>query len=202
MGNLPRSTPYVLAGLPHATRTLDDGQALFRTGDPVTEMYVIERGALRLQRHLADGRLVPVSRAAAGETVAEASLFADCYHCDCLADGAAAVSAYPRAGVLAALRAAPDQALALLRHLAGQVQALRGRVEVLTLHGAEPRILAWLAARADPADGRWTLDRTWKAVADEIGLTHEALYRALARLERDGRIARRGRRVTLGGRDG
>jgi DNA-binding MarR family transcriptional regulator len=34
------------------------------------------------------------------------------------------------------------------------------------------------------------LEWTWKTIATEIGLTHEAVYRALAELERDGLIER------------
>jgi DNA-binding Lrp family transcriptional regulator len=41
------------------------------------------------------------------------------------------------------------------------------------------------------------LERTWKVIATEIGLTHEAVYRALAELERDGLIERDGKVVVL-----
>jgi hypothetical protein len=41
------------------------------------------------------------------------------------------------------------------------------------------------------------LDRTWTEVAAELGLTREATYRALARLERDGRIVWEEGRVSL-----
>jgi CRP-like cAMP-binding protein len=195
----PMTAPYAGAGMP-VQRTLAAGEALFRSGDPVRQMFFVERGALRLQRNLADGRLVPMGRAAAGETVAEAALFSDCYHCDCVADiGGATVSGFARADVIAALHAAPGQGMALLRHLAAQVQGLRGRVALLSQHTAEARILAYLAQRADPATAVWPMDRTWKLVADEIGLTHEALYRALARLERAGHLVRRRRLVALCG---
>jgi DNA-binding Lrp family transcriptional regulator len=42
-----------------------------------------------------------------------------------------------------------------------------------------------------------SLDATWKQVATEIGLTHEALYRALRRLEQSGAIERNGSQVRL-----
>lgn len=35
-----------------------------------------------------------------------------------------------------------------------------------------------------------TLRRSWTRIAEEPGLTREAVYRALARLERQGRITR------------
>lgn len=40
-------------------------------------------------------------------------------------------------------------------------------------------------------------DRPLKDIAAEIGLTHEAFYRALAALEADGAIRRARRRITL-----
>jgi DNA-binding HxlR family transcriptional regulator len=39
--------------------------------------------------------------------------------------------------------------------------------------------------------------RPWTEIAAEIGLTHEAIYRALAALERDGRIIRNQEQVVL-----
>jgi DNA-binding Lrp family transcriptional regulator len=41
------------------------------------------------------------------------------------------------------------------------------------------------------------LERPWKTIATEIGLTHEAVYRALAELERDGLIERDEKAVVL-----
>lgn len=190
-------SPYAIAATARSHRRLADGAALFRQGDRVREMFFIVDGVLSLQRHHADGRRVPVSRAGKGETIAEASLFADCYHCDCIAEGPAIVAAYNRIEILNALRARPEQAMALLQHNAAQIHDLRSRVELLTLHGAERRILAYLALAANADSLTWEMDRTWKAVADETGMSHEALYRALGRLERTGRIARRGRTVCL-----
>jgi CRP/FNR family transcriptional regulator, dissimilatory nitrate respiration regulator len=48
------------------------------------------------------------------------------------------------------------------------------------------------------ADGRTVeLRRTLKDIAAEIGLTHEALYRAVAALERGGAIRRSRHKITL-----
>ncbi|MEZ5667899.1 MAG: Crp/Fnr family transcriptional regulator [Alphaproteobacteria bacterium] len=193
------ASPYaLLAGTP-AERTLARGAALFHAGDAVTDMFFVRAGALTLQRVLADGRVVPVGRAGAGETVAEASLFAERYHCDCVAAADSTVVACRKVEVLASLTASPQRALRLLRHMAGEVQDLRRRVEVLSQPGAAGRILAYVAAHAEAGGGAWAMDRTWKAVAAELALSHEALYRALARLERAGRLIRDGSTVRLDG---
>jgi DNA-binding IclR family transcriptional regulator len=78
------------------------------------------------------------------------------------------------------------------------VQTLRAQVALLGLNAARERILAFLRMQA--GSGRTVvLDRSWKVVATELGLTHEAVYRTLATLEREGLILRdlKGRSVEL-----
>ncbi|MBX9700679.1 MAG: helix-turn-helix domain-containing protein, partial [Acetobacteraceae bacterium] len=50
-----------------------------------------------------------------------------------------------------------------------------------------------LHALPEDDDGLRHLGRSWKTLAAELGLTHEATYRALARLERAGLVRRDGR---------
>ncbi|MBX9702015.1 MAG: hypothetical protein K2X74_21450, partial [Acetobacteraceae bacterium] len=47
-----------------------------------------------------------------------------------------------------------------------------------------------LHALAAGPDGLRRPGGSWKALATELGLTHEATYRALARLEREGMLSR------------
>ncbi len=61
--------------------------------------------------------------------------------------------------------------------------------------GAEARILH--AIESEGTAGTLTLAQSRKAWAAELGLTHEALYRALARLQAAGTLALDGGRMTL-----
>jgi DNA-binding MarR family transcriptional regulator len=58
-------------------------------------------------------------------------------------------------------------------------------------------VLAYLHNHLSASARRVELERTWKTIATEIGLTHEAVYRALAELERDGLIERDEKAVVL-----
>jgi DNA-binding Lrp family transcriptional regulator len=49
----------------------------------------------------------------------------------------------------------------------------------------------------EPASRTVYLKKPLNAMASEIGLTQEALYRAIAALETAGRIRRRGKRIDL-----
>ena len=81
--------------------------------------------------------------------------------------------------------------------MAHLVQATRTRVALLSLNKARDRILRYLQlARRNGAD-HVDMRSDWKAVATELSLTHEAVYRALAQLEREGLIRRESKRVWL-----
>jgi CRP-like cAMP-binding protein len=83
-GNAPNDlSPTIEAG--RTVRVLAPGELLFRQGDPATAIYKVESGRLRLIRRTVDDHLVTLHTARRGEFFAEASLFADAYHCDAVA---------------------------------------------------------------------------------------------------------------------
>jgi CRP-like cAMP-binding protein len=178
-------------------RRLQAGEVLFRQGEPVTALHRLRVGRIRLMRCLEDGTAVVLHMARAGETFAEASVFADAYHCDAVADVPSQVEYAPKADLLEALASDGGTRLGFTRLLAAQVRDLRARAELRSIRAAPERILAWLRMRATGTPPAVVLDRTWTEVAAELGMTREATYRALAKLEREGRIARDENIVTL-----
>jgi CRP-like cAMP-binding protein len=192
-----------LAWLPAATRErsairkLEAGETLFRQGDRTFAVFEVEEGRLRLVRHSVDNYPVVLHTARKGELFAEAALFAPSYQCDAVAATASRVRAYPKPALLAAFRNDPLLGERFMAVLARQVHALRARLEERNIRSARERVLHHLALAAGP-DGRTMLvDGTLMDLAAEIGLTHEALYRTLADLERDGLIARSREGLTL-----
>ena len=170
-------------------RHLQADETLFLTGERITHLFVVLTGRVDLLRHMPDGSVIKLQTAGSGELLAEASLFSQTYHCDAEGAGQSKLMAFSKPAVLTALEAKPDVAVALLGHFAGRLQALRGQAALLAVRSAHERVLAWLLMQPETGDGV-RIDRTWKQIAAEIGLTHEAVYRALARLEREGSIKR------------
>jgi CRP-like cAMP-binding protein len=81
--------------------------------------------------------------------------------------------------------------------LAHQVMNLRTRLQQRNIRSARERVKQFLALNMG-SDGRTVeLHGTLKDLAAEIGLTHEALYRALATLEGSSEIKRRGNKIIL-----
>jgi CRP-like cAMP-binding protein len=179
------------AALAAATdRKLKAGETLFRLGDKTAGLCEIIKGRVRLARVDRAGHETILHVAGPGDTIAEASLFSPAYHCDAIASTDAVVRTYPKQVVLDAFAREPKAAQAFAATLARQVMALRARVEQRNIRSARERIRHYLVLNAG-ADGRTVALRgTLKDLAAELGLTHEALYRALAALERAGEIER------------
>jgi CRP-like cAMP-binding protein len=163
-----------LAG--HAQR-LAAGNILFRAGDPVRSLFLVEVGAITLSRPLPHGAPQVLQHARPGAVLAEASIFAECYHCEAAAIENAVVRAVPLAHLKAALLAKPDLANAWIRYLAEEVQRTRGHTELLSLKTVAARLDAWITL----ADGSLPPRGQGRQLAAEIGVTPEALYRELAR---------------------
>lgn len=178
-------------------RALRRGETLFRAGQRVSGMYAVERGRVRLVRIDRSGREIILHNADVGETIAEASLFSSIYHCDAIATTDAAVRLYPKAALLVEFRENPDAARAFMARLARQVMGLRTRLERRNIHSARERVRHFLALNL-AADGRTVaLQGSLKELAADLGLTHEALYRTLARMTKDGEIRRAGGKIVL-----
>jgi len=171
-------------------RVLAPGELLFRQGDRAAAIYKIESGRLRLIRRTVDDHLVILHTARRGEFFAEASLFADAYHCDAVAAAQSSVRVYLKEVVLAALRTDRALAEAFMARLARQLQELRARMELRNIRSARDRVLQYLRLCARNDGRSIALDGQLQDIAAEIGITREALYRTLSALETEGHLIR------------
>jgi CRP/FNR family transcriptional regulator, dissimilatory nitrate respiration regulator len=181
-----------LAAVPAALRqsaaqvVTSAGQTVFRTGTRPSKIFWVLDGEVRLVRRSRDGAEIVLQRASAG-FVAEASLDSPRYHCDAVAVIAGRLLAFPIDRFRQTLAGDARFRAFWMGRLAREVHALRSQSERLALHGAAERIEHYIESEGD--NGRLELSRTRKAWAAELGLTHEALYRALSGLQRAGRIS-------------
>jgi len=193
-----RDLPF-LEALPLTARAsvrvqkLDAGQALFRAGNAPTAMFFVLTGEVRLVRLSRTGSEIVLQRARQG-IVAEASLDQPAYHCDALASTPTSLLSVPCKVIRQSLK---DEgfATAWRGELSRELRRLRGQCERLSLNAAEDRIRHYIETEGE--SGTLTLTQTKKRWAAELGLTHEALYRSLAHMERSGSIHINGRKIRL-----
>lgn len=159
-------------------RTLQQGKVLFRRDDRIKSMYLVRSGEVALERPLEDGTALTLHVATPGNSLAEASLFAETYHCDAVARSPAQIATMSRADFLSRLREKPSAALSLIETHAKEVQSQRARIEILRMRRVADRLDAWLELHGEPEKGEWI------RVADQIGVSPPALYRELAKRRR------------------
>ena len=149
------------------------------------------RGQMRLA-HL--GRQRPNLFQGAGQQrvrqglVAEASLQSPSYHCEAVVTSAGQLIALPIGPIRQALVTDPAFAMAWIAMQAQALKRLRAQCERLSLKRVEDRLLHLLATEGQ--GGRLSLKAGLKSLAAELGVSHEALYRTIAKLEQQGVLQR------------
>lgn len=175
---------WLPAALRHdaGTCSFEAGSTVVRQGAVPRHVYGVLEGELRLVRAGRDGELLILQRVRHG-WVAEASLFAPRYHCDLVAGCATRCIRVPVPAMREAFAHSPAFARDWAMGLSAEVRRLRGACERLGLRSAQQRVIH--AIESEGTEGRLR-SGTLKDWAAELGLTHEALYRTLARMEAAG----------------
>lgn len=174
-------------GLRHpSVRTYTSGAEIYAQGDRAGELYVVEFGAVRIHRLLADGRRQVIAFHLAGEIFGfEAGSTRSFF-----AEAVTATGVRPLSGLGA--DAAHLMPLALEGMLRAQTQLL-----VIGRQSAVERIAAFFLDMADRQgdEDRIELPMPRVDIADYLGLTIETVSRTFAKMRSSGLIALQGTRI-------
>lgn len=149
---------------------------LFHVGDPVRFVHLIEDGAVHLERTQINGQVMCFQRARPGDVLAEASIYAQAYHCDARVVETVRMRRLSVERLIKRLEAEPALSRAWQARLARTVQTTRLLAEIRGLKTVEQRLDAWIDHNGNlPTKGQW------QNVAQELAVSPEALYREIAR---------------------
>ena len=161
------------------------GEQIFGIGETSNAMFFLISGEVHLQRYSENGDLIIIHRAYANSYFAEASLFAPAYHCDAVVTQQAVIATLSKQVVLDKMSGDPKFSFVVTAYFARQVQDYRRLVEIRSIKSATARVLTGI--QEDLLKGSVI------SFASTLGLTHEATYRALAELVKQGSIRKIGR---------
>ena len=160
----------IFSNLPSTELVLLKGRYLFHQGDAVQYIFQILGGEVQLFRRHRQGQKLILQRGVKGNFLAEASLFADNYHCDAIATDHSKLKCYKRKDILMRFESDSDFAKRWANHLANEVRAARFKAEVLSQRTVAQRLDMWLLQNGElPNKGNW------KQLASEIGVSSGAL---------------------------
>ena len=200
---LKNATKKLLLDLPEPLRPFsrvqdyDRGQMLFRLGDPAHSVFFVFCGEVRMLRSGWAGEEILLHRARPGEFFAEAAVDCPRYLCDAIAFQASTLAVIQK-GELAALinkdRRFSRQWNSLLMR---ELRAARARIERLALSSVAERVRHFIIVERRDSASEVALSGSIKDLARDLGVTHEALYRTLARMQKAGEIDRKGATLRL-----
>jgi CRP-like cAMP-binding protein len=166
---------------------LVQGSRLFEQDGIPQRMFYVASGEVALERCSEDGARAVLQRVRNG-FLAEASLASARYHCDAVVTRSGTAVALPIDTLRAELQTRADFAMRWIAMLSAEIRKQRSRCERLSLKSVAARLFHLIDTEGD--NGRMVLTSSLKSLAVDLGISHEALYRELARLERKGRLAR------------
>ena len=171
------------------------GSTLFTTGQQPQWMFYVVEGEVVLERFGQNGQMACLQRTQGG-FVGEASLTASRYHCDGRTTRISRLTRIPVRAFERVLREDPAFASRWIDTLSREVRRLRLQNERLSLPKVQDRVLHLVETEGQK--GHYTLNGSLKDLAQQLAVTHEALYRCLAQLQTSGQVVRSPQGLSLG----
>jgi len=169
------------------------GAMLFRAGARPAWMFYVLRGEAVMQRVTCSGAPVLLQRASRA-FLAEASLTSVRYHCDATCRSECDLLAFPMRQLREAIDSDEGTRWAWVELLSSQTRHQRARIERLTLNTIRERLMHLLLTEGTGGSHDWPGTRM--ELAAELGVTPEALYRALATFQAQGILSVQGSRLS------
>lgn len=178
-------------------RELARGEMLFLAGEPAAGLFVIAQGKIRAFRVNSQGREQTLHVERAGATLAEVPVFDDgTYPATAVAEEPSSVLFLAKADVRRFMLEHPEVSLTALKLMAQRLRGHAELVDALSLQQVGQRLVRYLLAQV--RDGMEVeLRVSNEELARHVGSVREVVSRTWTRLEREGWIARKGRRVIL-----
>ena len=178
-----------------------EGQVIFREGEAADLLYFLDSGQVRLLQYTSAGKAIEHYRIDAGEFFSEVVLFLGNYACTAIADLPSRIAAIPKSAFLAELQQNLELASALMSQIARRLHIIKITLELRSIRSARERVLRYLQImiplEGDLEQSRITLERSFRAIAADLGISPEVLSRTLRQLQEEGVINRRDRTIVL-----
>ena len=157
-------------------------------------MFYVVKGEVILERSGIHGEKVVLQRTRQG-FISEASLKVLRYHCDALAITNTQVIKIPVAEMAQTLSQDPAFAGRWIQMLNDEVRRLRLHLERLSMKSIRDRLIHLIETEGHL--GCLDISSGLKTLAAELGVTHEALYRAIALMESEGVMWRKNHQLQI-----
>lgn len=181
--------------------TVKRGEAVFRKGDPATELYVVVSGQVKLYLSLANKTEKVLAQVGHGESFGIASLWLDLPHiANAVAKSDSHLLLLDRSALISQTRHDATLAQCLMTDLAQRVMDLMHDMESCTPRSSLQRVSCFLLQHR-PQSNLGSFDvllaTTKRDVAAKLNLSQETLSRTFQFLSKEGAIEVQGRMIRV-----
>ncbi len=183
-------------------KQLPENSVLFEQGSPLTDIYLLMSGGIKLQRLAPNGDEKVIEIIRPGQTFAEAALFSggSCYPVSAISITPSMVVAIHAETYLKLLTGSNDLCLTLLAKLSQKLHWMVNEVDRLTLHNATFRLVDYLLSHI-PENSNDRTDVSLVApkhvIASRLSIKPETLSRTLKSLAKQNLINLDGSKIEL-----
>lgn len=185
-------------------RSIAKRRAVFRDGDPAEGFFVVASGSVKVFKLSEDGKEQVLHILEAGQSFAEATIFeGGTFPANAEALSDSEILFLPKRPFIELLEGSPKMALRMLASLSKWLKRMTDLVENLALRDVETRLVLYLSEGLKEqgvplADGaEYELPVGKNVLASRLGTVPETFSRTLRRLQEEGTIDVRGRRIRI-----
>lgn len=188
-------------------RPVPRGDALFRSGHPLSNIYVAREGSFKTIVTTEDGQQQVIGFHLPGELIGLDALGEGRHRCDAVALETARVCEVPMGDLERVAGQVPGLQRQLLRVMGRSMGRDQDHLEMLSRRQATDRVLLFLHSLSERYEvlghdgSSFSLPMTREEIASYLGLVIETVSRSFTKLQDDGIIAVRGRQVKLLAKD-
>jgi CRP/FNR family transcriptional regulator, dissimilatory nitrate respiration regulator len=169
---------------------LANGEILFCQNEPAKAIFVVESGGIKLIHYTCNGKTVNHYSVKPGEYFAEVALFNEIYVCTAIAEKSTRVISFPKRLFLISLENDFNLSRIFTEQLAQRLHQTKILLELRGIRSASDRVLHYLHIMTPANKKILNLEQPLKDIANDIGISPEALSRTLTQLQNKGILTR------------
>ncbi|BAZ40480.1 transcriptional regulator [Calothrix sp. NIES-4101] len=176
---------------------LADAEILFRQNEPSKALFMVESGRIKLIHYTEAGNTVNHYSVKPGEYFAEVALYSEVYLCTAIAESSTRVIYFPKELFLNSMEKDFNLSRNFTEQLARRLHSTKLLLELRGIRSARDRVLHYLHVMVPTNEKILHLEQALKEIANDIGISPEALSRTLTQLENEGVLTRIKRKIIL-----
>jgi len=179
------------------SRNLKSGEIVFHPQDAALKLFCLKTGQVKLAYYAENGQLAYQDSIRPGQCFGELALIQGTHRVSAIAAKASQIFEIPGQTITQLLNQNPHLSMTFIAELIEQLQSVRTLLGLRYINSARTRLLEYLYSLEISADKTHRLEIPFREIAEQLGLSPEAISRALRELEEEGVIRRDRRTITF-----